>query len=60
MVFSGYFGVLHNKPDHLDIAKLLLKVALNTISLTLYVVLYSPCERCHMGYCCLTPLSTII
>ena len=39
MVFFRYFGVLHNKPDHLDITKISLNVALNTISLTLYFVL---------------------
>jgi hypothetical protein len=35
VVFSGYFGFLHQKTDRHDIAEILLKVSLNTITLTL-------------------------
>ena len=31
----GYFGLLHQKNDRQDIAEILLKVALNTITLTI-------------------------
>ena len=36
MIFAGYFGFLTNKTDRHDITEILLKVALNTITLILY------------------------
>jgi hypothetical protein len=46
LVFSGYSDFLHNKADHNDIVEILLKVVLNTITLTLksfyyIIIIYS-------------------
>jgi hypothetical protein len=35
MVFSGYSGFLHQQTDCHDITEILLKVALNTITITI-------------------------
>ena len=37
VVFSGYSGFLHYKTDRHDITEILLKVALNTITLTISI-----------------------
>jgi hypothetical protein len=42
VVFSGYSVFSTNKTDHHDIAELLLKVALNTITEDLLTLAYEP------------------
>ena len=37
-VFSRYSGVLHNKPDHLDITKISLNVALNNLNTSIILI----------------------
>jgi hypothetical protein len=45
VVFSGYSGFLHNKTDSHNIIEILLKMALNTITLTLTQT-YIAAESC--------------
>jgi hypothetical protein len=41
VVFCGYFGSSTNKTDGHDIAEILLKVAINTIATTMYLLFIS-------------------
>jgi len=44
VIFSGHSGLFHNKTDRYSITEILLKVALNTKTLTLFIFYSSPAK----------------